>query len=565
MKSRKKRGPDRGASERLESLRPYAVAAGLCVAALAVYANSLGGAFVFDDTVIVQGNSSIQALDLAHLREIFGGHYWKAVESRGGLYRPVVMLSYAVNHALGGERPWGYHLVNVLIHAANGVLVFFLVDALLGRRLVSILAALLFVLHPIRTEGVASIVGRAESLSTLFVLAAWLLYARGRAAALSVAAFVLAMLTKDSTFAFVLLLPLTDLLLGRLSPRGARAALLRYLPYAAALAAVLALRYRVLGGFAPLYVNPSSNPLADAGAWPRFLTATHVFARYLWLLVFPLDLSADYSFNQIPVVTSVLSLRALVPLAVLAGTVAAIVLAARRAPFLSFCGAMFFATFLLTSNWLRPIGTIMAERLMYLPSLGFTCALAYALARGLEQPRWRETALSAAVLLAGAYAWRTIDRNRDWRDHYALFRSAAAASPQSSLARGNYAAVLLGERGDVRGAIEHARAAVEIYPADPAAHFTLGEAYRRAGDHEPAVRSYEEAARRAPRTRGAADALRGAIASYEALGRTRDASAAAERLVEWRPADAAARETRARLYESAGETERARLLRARPR
>src|SRR5512141_106820 len=84
---------------------PSFVRAALVILALAAYVNTIPGQFVFDDTVIVRGNASIQGLDAGHLREIFGGHYWRTVESRGGLYRPVTILSYAINYALGGEHP----------------------------------------------------------------------------------------------------------------------------------------------------------------------------------------------------------------------------------------------------------------------------------------------------------------------------------------------------------------------------------------------------------------------------------------------------------------------------
>ena len=114
----------------------------IACAALLVYANSIGGQFVFDDTVIIQGNKSIQGLGPAQLKEIFGGHYWKVVESQGGLYRPVVMLSYAFNNALGGENPAGYHLLNILIHTANGILLFLILELLFARRAFSFLSSL---------------------------------------------------------------------------------------------------------------------------------------------------------------------------------------------------------------------------------------------------------------------------------------------------------------------------------------------------------------------------------------------------------------------------------------
>src|SRR5206468_7626907 len=136
-------------------------------------------------------------------------------------YRPVVMASYALNYAWGGEDPTGYHLVNVVLHAANSAMVFLLVEELFPGRALAFLCALLFALHPLRTEAVASIVGRAESLAAFFMLAAWLGYVRGRrrpgltARLLPPVAFALAALTKESSLAFVALLPVTDFLMGK--------------------------------------------------------------------------------------------------------------------------------------------------------------------------------------------------------------------------------------------------------------------------------------------------------------------------------------------------------------
>jgi tetratricopeptide (TPR) repeat protein len=548
--------------------RPAAIIL-LSILALLAYANSVNGRFVFDDTVIIQGNDVIHGLDAAHLKEIFGQHYWKAVESKGGLYRPVVMLSYAVDYALNGEDPSGYHVMNILIHALNGILVFFLLEELFARRMLSLLTALFFVLHPIRTEAVASIVGRAESLSACFVLVAWLLYIRHcktgriRWLGLSAAVFVLAVLSKESALAFVALLPATDFILGSGKLREIflkRAVLGRYLAFVLAVALVLLLRYWVLGGLAPLYVNPRSNPLAAAPAWTRFLTATNVFGRYLGLLLWPMNLSADYSYNQIPLVTSIISWSAAIPLALLLLLVAGLFVSARRYPVLFFSGLVFFLSFILTSNWIRPIGTIMAERLMYFPALGFNCAVAFLLCAGLSMPRWKTVSAFAAIVLLAGYSFRTIDRNPDWRDHYRLFRSAVAASPDSYLSQSNYAAVLLNEKNDPRCAILHARKALEIVPEDPAAHFTLAQASRRLGDLPGAAEAFRAVVRLAPRTTGGADALRSQAEVEEAMGNLPLARASYEKLHEWRPQDVAAGLALSRVYLRLGERDKAKEI-----
>ncbi len=143
----------------------------------------------------------------------------------------------------------------------------------------------------------------------------------------------------------------------------------------------------------------------------------------------------------------------------------------------------------------------MAERLLYLPSLGFTCAVAY----GVAQLGRRQM---AAVALAVLYAGRTVSRNADWHDHITLFSSAAEVSPNSSLVQANLANALLYQRGDAAGAARHALEAIRIEPGDPAAYLTLGDALVKLGDLAQAVKAYARVEQLAAGSAGALEAAR---------------------------------------------------------
>ena len=223
----------------------------------------------------------------------------------------------------------------------------------------------------------------------------------------------------------------------------------------------------------PLYINPSSNPLVDADAWSRFLTATWVFARYLWLLIFPHNLSADYSFNEIQLVTGLFSGRALVSLA-------ALILRSgrgyRRAGrrFSSSAGSSsYLPSFLprtgcVPSELSWPSGSFIFHPWDSPAPLPISCAKASNGRSGGPPPR--------SVLSCSSWAMRvrTLDRNFYWKDHYQLFGSAVRASPNSSLVQANYAAILLNVKNQPRGAVEHALKAIEILPADPSARLYPG-------------------------------------------------------------------------------------------
>src|SRR5438067_10934194 len=135
----------------------------------ACYANALRCGLVFDDLNAIVNNPAVRRLDVAH---ILTRPAWFARPVP--IYRPVTTLGFALDHAAHGVRPLGYHLVNVLLHAAVSVLVAAVVRHATGDAAIAFVTALLFAAHPVHTEAVTSVVGRAELLAGLFALAAWL-------------------------------------------------------------------------------------------------------------------------------------------------------------------------------------------------------------------------------------------------------------------------------------------------------------------------------------------------------------------------------------------------------
>src|SRR5204862_5035407 len=156
--------------------------AAVALVALACYANSLRGALLFDDVNAIVDNRLVRALDL---RGIFLTPSWWGEPGRASYvpaYRPVTTLSFALNHALGGLGPLGYHAVNVLLHAAVCVLLSVVLGEVMRRPRLAGTAALLFAAHPVHTEAVASVVGGAEGLAALGGLGAGWLVLRARGA-----------------------------------------------------------------------------------------------------------------------------------------------------------------------------------------------------------------------------------------------------------------------------------------------------------------------------------------------------------------------------------------------
>lgn len=462
-----------GARPRL-SVPLAATLAGL--AGFLLFAGTAANDFVFDDVNIVAKNPL--AKDPAALGEIFSSHYWKNVSPTGNLYRPLTIWSFAANHALTGPGPAGHHLTNAAIHGAVAALLVLLAARLGLGAMGALSAGLLFALHPIHVEAVAPVVGRSELLAAFFLLAAWLAHAAAswstprRAASawrrwgLIAAAAILygaGLLSKENAAVLPALLLLADM---ALAPRGTprRLGLLSLACMVAVLGIWLVVRNAVIPGLPA--DDPQGSVFGGVDSPTRLLTATGVLGRYLWLLLFPLQLSADYSYHQIPLISSPFHPLAIGSAVVyIALALAGFYLASRRrlsgVAILVYLGALFPV-----SNLAFSIGAVMGERLLYLPSVGL-CLLVPALFA--EIPRTRGAATvrrGAAVLLLlvlSLYAARVIVRNADWKDPYTLFSVTVQTSPESAKAHYNLG-VAEEERGDRAAAMAAYRRAIAIKP-----------------------------------------------------------------------------------------------------
>jgi tetratricopeptide (TPR) repeat protein len=475
-------------------LRTVCAVAVVIAAAVLPYLNALGGDFTFDDIGVIRDNPAVQVFPAWNLLTY--------VYPFGDLYRPLAMLTYAANATMS-PAPFGFHLVNVLLHAAvsAAVLAFArLVFAHAGTSdalLPALIAALIFAVHPVHTEAVANVVGRAELLSTLGVLVSLLAFARaiGRTGAvrmvwigLSLLAFAAALLSKESAFTELGLVVIVSVY-----RRHRLGAVL--LPYLVVGAAYLWLRHVVVGSLTlPARPPLLDNPLAYVDAGTRIRTAVVVLWEYVSQLAFPLRLSADYSFNEIPLALTWSDPRFLLAAATLAALVLGCVIAAFRAPPL--CFAVLFACIAigLTSNIPFPIGTIKAERLLYLPSVGWCLAAGWVAAMAMRRRPACGAVLAVVVLACAGLA---AARNADWRDDYTLFLRTAATAPHSAKAHRNRAVALI-RAGALDAAEAECRETLRIYPQHASAAFTIGTIYERRGDFLGALWWYEDALRREP-------------------------------------------------------------------
>jgi Tfp pilus assembly protein PilF len=458
----------------------------LCaVAALLAGTGSLGNDFAYDDSVIIVGNPVVT--DPAQAAGVWNRPYW-GNRTTGGLFRPLTVLTYQMNHHLHGLQPFGFHLVNVLLHVLVTLLV-----VLVARKFLTIPAAfaagLIFAVHPVHTEAVANVVGRAELLAALGFLGGWVLYAQppgDRTTAHRVAlavAFFLAVLSKENAIVLPAALLLHDAVTRR------RPDWPTFILLGITAAGYLLWRNEVLGSITNLstaVIQPIDNIIASLPPASAFWTALSVIGRYAVLLVVPYQLSADYSYAQITAASpgspwAWLGLIVVISVAALLGRELLKLL--RRQPAdskeqqaLTIGVGLFAVTLLPVSNLVFPIGTIMAERLVYLPSVGFVLAItaagAMAVSRS-ESPLLRKVLIGATAVAVLLGAARSHARNRDWKDDATLHAVTVQTSPGSARAHYNHGSALF-ERGDAERGLAELNQAVQLDPTYTDAWTNLG-------------------------------------------------------------------------------------------
>jgi tetratricopeptide (TPR) repeat protein len=468
---------------------------GLWALALLAYSNSFRAGLSLDNAWVIQEDSRIQAATFENARLILTQDY-SYRNSSSGLYRPLTTFSYLLNYTIlgGGANPAGYHWVNFALHVVNLLLVYWLGLLLFQEMGPACALAAVWALHPVLTESVTNIVGRADLLAGFGVLAGLLCHANSAAASgrrklAWLAALMLAagigMFSKESGVVLLAAMAIYDFTFGT---GGVRARLPGYIAAALPVAVFLYVRSRVFAGLAAVPVPFTDNPLVGSGFWTARLTAVKVIGKYLWLLVWPRDLSCDYSYNQIPVAGGFAAL------AVCGGAAAIAILCYRRHTAVCFFIAFFFAALAPTSNLVILIGSIMAERFLYLPSLGFAGCLVWAIYR---RPRIAPAVLGVVCV---ALAIRTYARNIDWLDDRSLWSSAAKVCPASYKTRLHLATALIGPKGEgmdrAIGEVDRSLAILDGVPDDrnvPQAYAVAGFMYIMQGDRLGARQWYQRA------------------------------------------------------------------------
>lgn len=450
----------------------------LVTIAMLVYGNAIRNGFAMDDDLYIFRNAQVTS---PTAKGLFQPNKYTAV------FRPVTFATLAANYKLGRESPLGYHVFNLLLHAGVTALLFFVLRTILGPEprgeTTAFVAALLFAVHPIHTEAVTSIIGRSELLAAGFLLGAWLLHFYDRPY-LAVFAFAIALLSKESAVAFFPLALAGDYARGKLKPK------LRYISIGGVTLLFIIVLWKVQGGhFGPTEVSFLDNPLSSLSPGWRILNALRIAWKYVGLQLFPAKLACDYSYDAVPLYKDLR--HTLLPFAAAVCVLAAWGWAVwKRNSAFVLAGAIYFAGFAVTANILTVAGTIMGERLAYLPSAGFCLLFALILTR--LEVRQRFVAIWVLTVLVLALGARTIVRNRDWQNDLTLNESAARTVPNNAKVHSTLGGIyLLQRRLDL--ARTELQLSLKIYPGSPDTEESLALVESWNGNNSEALRLMEHA------------------------------------------------------------------------
>lgn len=450
---------------------PDRIGAGLVAgAALAVSLSGLGNRLVQDDISLLVESDRLHGL--SQWREILGSPYWPPPHSPD-LWRPVTSLLLALEHGAGGGSPLAFRIASYLLYAAVAVVVYRLAGRVVPARL-ALFLGLLFAVHPVHVEAVALAVGQGELLVALLGGLMVIRYLdrraqpdglRGRDWVALGLLYLGASLAKEHGLILPGLLLTVELTLGR----GARGAWQRLLPGYAGLGAVgvlvLLVRRLVLGG--ALAGTFAAAPLDTLDLGGRFRLMLQVVPHWGRLLAWPFHLQADYSPREIAMVPG-LGGTQLLGAGLLAAALGLAAAARRRAPVVTLGLLWIGLTLVPVSNVLIPSGVLLAERTLFLPSVGFGLLVGGLLlwlgeAAAGRVPRVRAPAVALGAIALLAFAARSADRHRVWRDDRSFRVALVRDAPRSWRAQLAYASLLF-ESGQRDSALARYGRAAEYAP-----------------------------------------------------------------------------------------------------
>ncbi len=449
------------------------------------YINILPNRLFFDDEELIYKNSYVQ--NIKYLPRFFTENMIAGAGKISNMYRPVLMTTFSFDHIFWGNNPTGYHLTSIILHAANAILVFYLINQMFKHRLFSFLTSVLFIVHPIQSETIIYASGRTDPLYAFFFLLSLIFFVKGRNFA-TIIFFLLSLLSKETAIILPAVLFLVYCLFEKANGNKNRKPIL-LTTFLIAFVYIF-LRLTILNFSNTLNFYQTHNIYSQNLA-VRVYTFTRVFFEYLALIVFPKDLMIARS---IPVITSFIDPYVISFLILFIIFFILTLKLHKKNPLYFFAFAWFFITILPVSG-IIPINNIIAEHYLYLPVIPFFLLFAKLVIYLREKFPGRNQRLVLYLFLIGimtTLTGRTITRIFDWRDPIIFYTKSLAQSPENLPMRNNLA-MAYSEKGMLEEAAFQYKKTIEIGDIYPNVHHNLANVYKEQRKYKEAEEEYLKA------------------------------------------------------------------------
>src|SRR3989338_1933161 len=476
----------------------------IVLVSLISYINIFKNEFVWDDHVFILENADIRSFSNLPL---FFSH------DVDGLYRPLRSLYYTFIYSIGGKNEFLYHLSSLFFHIMISILVFFIIYEITNRKGIALITSMIFAAHPIHTERVANITASFDMLGILFMLLSFYLYIRFSKSGdkkyffFSLLFLLIAIFSSEEAVTLPLLIVLYEFCFNKkefVDNAAIKNNIIKnYAPYFIIVFFYIAARIIVVGFRGRVEEYLAGN------FFLTMLTMLKAYIYYIYLLIAPINLTL---FHDIQPATSLFDLKVLISLLILASIIA-FTIKNRKNAVLFFSVFWFFITLIPFSN-LLPLQAFMAERYLYVPSLGFSLLSSYMFFSifnyNFKNDKYKKIKkngmLIFIVALLAFYVFSTISRNNDWKDNMTLWGKTIETNPSNSRAHDNLGFTY--ERiGETEKALQEFEIAIKLQPDNFRALANLGVAYAKFGFYNKSIIALEKSIE-----------IRGYYKTYDKLG-----------------------------------------------
>ena len=462
-----------------------------------IYSNTFKSPFTFDDYKVILDKNDIK------MNSIF---------TRFNESRYFGLISLAINYKCNKLNQFGYHLVNILIHIINTILVYVLVKKILTiannqleerlKQGITIIVSLIFLVHPIQTQAVNYICQRFTSLAALFSIVSILFYLKFRSSdknrqlllIASLIACLLAFKTKENTATLPLIVAAIDILFFT-DLKYTKERLLIFLPYFAMMVIILLSFININESVEDIFsdMKAASHVTVALSRTQYFLTEQRVIVKYIGLLLFPANQSIDYYY---PFSKSLFEPKTFLASILVFVLIVCSIMISKKYPVISF-GMLWFFIFLIVESSIIPITDPIFEHRIYLPSIGFITALVYSVFMLAIRIRRKNIALIIFTIIVIILSFSTYERNKTWKDESTLWQDAYTKFPLNERARTNLGAAYTREK-KCDEAIRLLGPVIKKYGGNKRDHFNIASCYWMSGRIDDAMREFNIVLKMAP-------------------------------------------------------------------